>query len=489
MRIPLFRIWYSTTYTTLLIILLLLLCVSPGDIIYQTIRTNEIPKLTVIGGVYVVTALIVGLIYSTRIYTNRSVLQAIPKGYVPVEEGEVGRLVRRMVVRHLRRSAVVAWDSRPRDVRGERDAGEDEDEDEEMCAGRPGTADREREKEKAHKKKSGHGVPDATILPISAKSPPWGHVSHPGWASPASPDLPNLQYWSVICELPNLIEARAVSLAPPDPNVEISSLQFPHETPLLPDAQIVTLLQRPRAMGIRSYLARLSELGLLNPPSLGPTFLAQYEHARFSTASLTSTEFTSLMSIFADILNGMKSLDPDVIEDLRAQSTYSDTRSLAPTQSSSSRSVSSSSRSSQSAHPYRTPQLAHQPSSSSLSSGLSSSSSGASPHSPQTVRTAPSRQSRQATRSSGIYGTPRTRSAVSLNSAASLNSSGSLHSQSETGSVVVNSAQRQRTSGRSPSTLLPNSSTSSLGSGRSVIRLNPNPSEGELPYQYHIQGG
>ncbi|KAF2628616.1 hypothetical protein BU25DRAFT_28182 [Macroventuria anomochaeta] len=466
MRIPLFRIWYSTTYTTLLIILLILLCVSPGDIIYQTIRTNEIPKLFVIGGVYVFTALIVILIYSTRIYTNRSVLQAIPKPYVPVEEGEVGKMVRRMIVKHLRRSAIVAWESRPRDVRGEADAGEETDE--ELDEGRPGTAEREKEKEKTKKHKSGHGVSDATILPISAKSPPWGHISHPGWASPAVPDLPNLQYWSVICELPNLIEAKAVSLAPPDPTVETGSIQFPHETPLLPDAQIVTLLQRPRAMGLRSYLARLSELGLLNPPSLGPAFLAQYEHARFSTVCLTETQFKDIMSIFADILNGMTELDSDLIEDLRAHSLYSDTRSLAPTQSSSSRSTSgSSSSSSQSLPLHPTAQLAHQPSSSSLSSSLSSSS-GASSHSPQTLRTAPSRQ---AQRSSGIYGTPRTPSAVSF------------RTQSDRGSVVVREPRR------SPSTILPNSSTSSLGSGRSVIRLHPNPNEGELPYQYDIQGG
>jgi hypothetical protein len=467
MRIPLFRIWYSTTYTTLLIILLLLLCVSPGDIIYQTIRTEEIPKIFVIGGVYVLTALIVILIYSTRIYTNRSVLQAIPKPYVPVEEGEVGKAVRRMIVKHLRRSAIVAWDSRPRDVRTEGHTREDTDD--EVGERRPGTAERDKEKDKPyHKKHNGHGVPDATILPISAKTPPWGHVLHPGWASPASPDLPNLQYWGVICELPNLIEAKAVSLAPPDPTVETGSIQFQYETPLLPDAQIVTLLQRPRAMGLRSYLARLSELGLLNPPSLGPVFLAQYEHARFSTASITEVQFKDIMFVFADILNSMTELDADVIEDLRAQSIYSETRSLAPTQSSSSGSISSSSSSSHSLPAHRTQQLAHQPSSSSLSSSLSSSSSAASPHSPQTLRTAPSRQ---AQRGSGTHSTPRTPSALSF------------RTMSDRGSVVVREPQR------SPSTILPNSSTSSLGSGRSVIRLHPNPSEGELPYQYDIQGG
>lgn len=109
MRIPLFRIWYSTTYTTLLIILLLLLAVSPGDMIYQSVKSREIQKIFVIGGVYLLTSLIVLLVYSTRIYTNRTVLGAIPKGYVPVEDGEIGRLVRKMIVKQLKRSAVIAW--------------------------------------------------------------------------------------------------------------------------------------------------------------------------------------------------------------------------------------------------------------------------------------------------------------------------------------------------------------------------------------------
>jgi hypothetical protein len=126
MRIPLFRIWYSTTYTTLLIITILLLAISPTDTIYQSFKANELQKVFVIGGVYLLTCLIVLLIYSTRIYTNRTVLAAIPKGYVPIEEGEVGKAVRRMIVKHLKRSAVIAWDSRPRDVRGELDAVDEE---------------------------------------------------------------------------------------------------------------------------------------------------------------------------------------------------------------------------------------------------------------------------------------------------------------------------------------------------------------------------
>lgn len=411
------------------------------------------------GGVCLLTFLIVLLVYSTRLYTNRTVLAAIPKGYLPVEDGEVGKGVRRMIVKELTRSAIVAWDSRPRDLSGQ--AHDDGLDDEEL--GRPHTADSKKEKEKGQSKKKGdhHGI-EATILPVSAKNPPWGQISHPGWATPSSPDLPNLQYWSVICELPNLIEAKAVSLAPADPAIDDLDLQYPDNGPPLPDAQIVTLLQRPRTMGLRDYLTRLSEFGLLNPPTLGHTFLAQYEHARFSTASLTEPEFRDIMAIFADILNGMVEIDPVVIEEARAaQSLGSDTRSLAPTELSSESELSRST-SSHSALPYRTPMLDRQRSVSSYSESFSSAEG---TPSPQTARTAPSRQ-RERSVGNDFPRTP------------------SIRTQSETGSVLVHDMER-----RSPSTLLPNSSNSSLRSAQSVIRLHPDARNGELPYQYNISGG
>jgi hypothetical protein len=451
MRIPLFRIWYSTTYTTLLILLVLILAITPADTIYQSVRSKEIQKLFVIGGVYLLTGFIVLLIYSTRIYTNRTVLSAIPKPYIPVEEGEIGKAVRRMIAKHLRRSAIVAWDSRPRDLRRE------EEEEHTEGLSRPDTGDSKRAKSHKKKKSDYHGV-ETTILPVFAKNPPWGHVSHPGWASPSSSDLPNLQYWSVICELPNLIEAKAVSLAPLDPAIEEAGLQYPNNAPPLPDAQIVTLLQRPRTMGLRDYLARLAEFGLLNPPSLGSAFLAQYEYARFSTASLTEAEFRAIMAVFADILNGMTALDQDVVDEARAQSIATDNRSLAPTESDTLSETSSLSH-----LPYRTPLVERQRPFSMYSE---SSHNDEGTPSPQTARTAPSRQHQ---RSPGLFDMPRTPS---------------THSRSETGSVLIHSAER-----RSPSTILPNSSSSSLRSARSVIRLHPNPSQGELPYQYEIDGG
>lgn len=419
-RIPLFRIWYSTTYTVLFFILLLFLAVTPAETIYQSIRSRELQKLFVIGGAYLLTALVTLLVYSTRIYTNRTVLQAIPKPYIPVEDGEVGKLVRKMVVKALKRSAIVAWDSRPRDVRGETQYDEEGD-------ARRHTAE--------HKRRSHHGM--TTIIPVSAETPPWGHISHPGWASPASEDLPNLQYWKVVTELPNLIEAKAVSLAPPDPTID-AQLQVHGNSPLLPDAQIVAWLQRSRTMGIREYLSRLASYGLIIPPELGPKFLAQYEYARFSTNSLTETEFRNLMAIFAEILNGMTELDPAVIEEARAGSETSDSRSLASSSQTSSSSTTS-------ALPYRTPRVNSRDDD--FDSASSTASRRAGSESPVTVRTAPSMVRNM---SSSFYTLPQTPSERSL----------------ESGSVRIRPVQR---SSSTISTVLPDSSSSSIRSEGSVI--------------------
>ncbi|KAF2264616.1 hypothetical protein CC78DRAFT_532992 [Lojkania enalia] len=428
-RIPLFRIWYSTTYSVLFFFLVILLAVTPAETIYQSINSRELQKPFVIGGVYVLTVLIVLLVYATRLYTNRTVLAAIPKPYIPIEDGEVGSMVRRIIVKALRRSAIVAWDSRPRDVQNEKKA-------EEEGASRPQTAERNH----STWRRRSHFRP-STIIPVSPESPPWGHISHPGWASPASPDLPNLQYWNVVTELPNLIEAKAVSLAPPDPAME-GQIPSIHNTPVLPDAQIVTLLQRPQTMGLRDYFSRLASYGLINPPCLGPKFLSQYEYARFSTQSLTEIEFRALMGVFADILNGMTELDPALIEEAHAEDAEPDAHSFVPSESL------GNSGSPTTNEYYRTPALRRQ---SEYSDGFNGS------ESPQTLRTAPSLQRNF---SSGAHTLPRTPSERSLCS----------------GSVVIRHTQT------SPSTILPNSSTSSLRSSLSVVRLRPDPHSGDLPY-------
>ena len=353
-------------------------------------------------------------------------------------------MVRRMIVKALTRSAIIAWDSRPRDLRTEIH----------NESGKTGGV-----KNGGHKEEHLHisfwhrSHVDSTIIPVSADWPPWGHVSHPGWASPASDDYPNLQYWSVIPELPNLIEAKAVSLAPPDPAVDIPFQDS--NTPHLPDAQVVALLQRPAAMGLREYLSRLSSYGLINPPSLGPKFLSQYEYARFSSQPLTETEFRNLMAVFAEVLNGMTELDLSIIEEARADldgNEDQDTYSLAPSQSSSNNSTGS-------AIHYRSPHIGAL---SSFSYSPRSSFMDAENRSPHTLHTTSSIP--QQFSPGGAQSLPRTPSLRSFGS----------------GSVRIRPQ-------RSPSTILPNSSTSSLArSNRSAISLNLGAGEGELPYQLHF---
>lgn len=265
--------------------------VVPADIIYQSVRTKNtprnIPNVFIIAGAYVLTIVISFFIWASRIYTNRVVLKEIPKAYIPVDKGEVPRKVHRMIVKQWERSAIVAWDTMPRDIREELAKAEEIDFD------RAPKVTKER-----------------TIIQPRKASAAWGHISHPGWSSPASNDLPNLEYWRVFIELPNLIEAKAVSLAPADPRYLHLAPSGPGS---IPDARIVALLQRPLTCGLREYLERLRSYGLVNPASLSDTFVSQYEHARFSTSSLSETEFGELMATFSSLLTGMTGLDPALL--------------------------------------------------------------------------------------------------------------------------------------------------------------------------------
>ncbi|KAL9097133.1 MAG: hypothetical protein Q9165_000560 [Trypethelium subeluteriae] len=305
-RIPFFRIFYSTTYTILFAVLIILLAVSPGEIVYQCIKGKSLQEPIVIGGVYVVTATIAIFVYASRLYTSRSVLSAIPKTYVPIEPGEVGKSVRRMIVNALKRSQLIAWDSRPRDVRPE----QQQQTGKKLPQHRPGTAERTLSgfKRKSHLQDS--------VIPVTPSAPPWGNVEHPGWSSPASDDLPDLQFSTVVSELPNLIEAKAVSLAPSDMDTGSISGGNIGDSPF-PDPRVVAVLQRSAAMDLRGYLSHLSELGLIEPPTLGARFLALYEYARFSSESLTEREFRRLMDLFTEILTCMSNVDSQIILDLQ----------------------------------------------------------------------------------------------------------------------------------------------------------------------------
>ncbi|KAJ5476386.1 hypothetical protein N7475_002115 [Penicillium sp. IBT 31633x] len=273
------------------IILFCLIVLTPADAIYQCYETNRLTNVFFIIGAYVITFIFAALIYATRIYTNRSTLSGIPKAWIPVEKEDVSKSVRRLVKEGLARSAIIAYQARPRDTSTD-----------------------------------GANLQNYKPLLIDPAQPPWGHIEHPGWSSPASPDLPNLPYRTVIQELPSLIEAKAVSLAPAD-SLSLGPLDpfgppGDHTTQSLPDTRVVEVLQRPASMGLREYIRHLTSLGVVYPPELGVDFLALYERARFSPHSLHEAEFRDLMHLFAEILRGMTSLAPPVLDEIRDSASY-----------------------------------------------------------------------------------------------------------------------------------------------------------------------
>ncbi|KAJ5138698.1 uncharacterized protein N7515_003546 [Penicillium bovifimosum] len=283
------RFLNTTGFTFFALILLALIGLTPVDAVYQCYETRRLTNIFFIIGAYVITFIIAALIYATRIYTNRSTLSGIPKAWIPVEKEDVSKSVRRLVKEGLAHSAIIAYQARPRDVSTDEDNFQ-------------------------------HYKP----LLIDRERPPWGHIEHCGWSSPTSPDLPNLPYRTVIQELPSLIEAKAVSLAPADSFAPPDPFGSPgdYTTPSLPDTRVVEVLQRPASMGLREYIRHLTSLGAIYPPELGADFLALYERARFSRHSLHETEFRELMHLFAEILRGMTSLAPPVLEEIRDSASY-----------------------------------------------------------------------------------------------------------------------------------------------------------------------
>jgi len=136
--------------------------------------------------------------------------------------------------------------------------------------------------------------------------PTWGIVAHAGWSSPNSKDLPSLEFEPVLRELPNLIEAKAVSLAPPDPAFNFIS-QFNGQVVAPPDPHAVAALQHNPSTSLREYLANLADLGVLVvDEALVNDFVEKYEHARFSTDALSEAEFKEMMDVFSIVLAGVE---------------------------------------------------------------------------------------------------------------------------------------------------------------------------------------
>ncbi|KAL0940909.1 sucrase ferredoxin domain-containing protein [Colletotrichum truncatum] len=313
-----FRFIYGSFYFVLCFLLAVLLLITPGDTIYQAYSNNQPYNIWIIAATLALTILIVSFIYATRLYLNKTILAAIPKPWVPIERGDVKKKVHEMITADLRRSAAIAYDSRPRVETNALVSDTEEAFAEKTSTG--GSVGKKRfqlvnlTKPATTEKETGIALPP--------RRPVWGEIEHYGWSSPNSVDLPDLQYSTVISELPNLIEAKALTSAPPDPT---SSTRQPM---LDPDA--VALLQRPLHMGLRDYFGHLAELGVISLNATSADFLAAYEYARFSTRPISNARFRELMHLFAAILRGMRPLDPTVLGPLDEPSDESDIDNDAP---------------------------------------------------------------------------------------------------------------------------------------------------------------
>ncbi|EFR03789.1 sucrase/ferredoxin domain-containing protein [Nannizzia gypsea CBS 118893] len=286
----LFRIVSATLFSFLSIILLALTVLSPADIIYQSRRNNGLGNIFAVSIVYLLTLSFSFVIYAGRLFTNRGVFAAIPKPWIPVEKADVPTTVRRLVVEGFLRSSVIAQQARPRDI----------------------TQD-----DTSHL--------DQSLLIPSNQEPPWGTISHAGWTAPHCPDLPNQEFEAVIKELPHLIEAKAVSLAPMDPrsasrlgHQAFDNSQEDERRREVPDKRVVEVLQRPPNACLRDYLNHLNHLNLIDPPHLIGDFLRLYECSRFSARPLEEGEFREMMGLFAEILRSMKEIDPAILSELQS---------------------------------------------------------------------------------------------------------------------------------------------------------------------------
>ncbi|RYP69048.1 hypothetical protein DL770_008326 [Monosporascus sp. CRB-9-2] len=346
------RITYTSIYVFLCFVLTLLLLIVPADIVRQVLKhTFQQANVLVLAIVYMFTLIVVTFVYVLRLYTTRAVLASIsvPRPRIPVfEKGDgvkVNADVRAVIRAGLSRSAAIAWAARPkvipreagaegletvvesdhaageisRDDEPRRNGAEDRNDNRKTSCLRLFSCFRSNKKKKQEKKIT--TAEDQMGIALPPVRPVWGHIEHDGWESPDSPDLPNLQYSTVLAELPNLIEAKAVSLAPPlDAESTSTSNNLPQTQTLDPEA--VMLLQRALNMSMRDYVGHLTGLGVLpsddgdNPEQqqqVVSEFLDVYERARFSTRPMSRAHFRNLMHLFAEVLRAMRPPQPEVL--------------------------------------------------------------------------------------------------------------------------------------------------------------------------------
>ncbi|KAM0556020.1 hypothetical protein ACHAPJ_006001 [Fusarium lateritium] len=295
---------YRTLYLLLYVCLLGLLIATPADAIHRSFRNGQLYNIWILIAAYVLAIVVVSFVFITRLYINKTDLGSIPKGWVPIEKGDLRSAVYKVIGLGLGRSASIAYESRPR-LQTDDTTPDDEDVETRVKLGFDGPS----------------GPAEELVVVIPRRKPVWGDIEHYGWASPNAPDLPNLEYSTVFSELPNLIEGKALTLAPPDPTSETN--------PPLLDPEAVALLQRTANMSLRDYMVHLADLGVLEMDATAIKFLSHYEHARFSNRPISNARFKELMHLFAEILRAMEPLDPDVLDaedqtDTSSPSSYGD---------------------------------------------------------------------------------------------------------------------------------------------------------------------
>ena len=303
------RIADSALFGILIVALFCLIIISPVDSIYQCYRTQRLTDIFFIAGAYLITFFLAVFIYASRIYTNRTVLASIPKAWIPVEREDLGPNVRGLVEDGLSRSAIIAYQARPRDM------GPEEQNNNNNNNNNNNGYEREE-----WEKRSGGSVKESLL--VDPDRPPWGKIQHPGWSSPSPSkgDLANLPYREVLREIPYLIEAKAVSLVPFE---QPAMVDCAGGGVGVPDTRVVEVLQRPASMGLREYVQHLMSFELINPPELAGEFIPMYAYARFSMRALHEDEFRRLMHVFAQILRGMRALSPQMIDEVRRRNNTS----------------------------------------------------------------------------------------------------------------------------------------------------------------------
>ncbi|RKF80912.1 putative sucrase ferredoxin domain-containing protein [Golovinomyces cichoracearum] len=295
--------FYVGSYTILNIVLVVLLLVTPGDAIRQALDNKQPYNVFAIAGTYFLTLILAITLYASRKCAESATLKAIPKTWIPIEKGDVSKKVREMIILSLHRSAVIAWNSRPRIVQEPMDVSEITRSSFPLDQYGNINKDQRTRRDRSSSKKS-----DQISIAVPSRSI-FGEIIHDGWSSPLSSDFPDLHYMTVISELPHLTEAKVVSLVSPHANNNSESPELRHGS--------VDILRRPMGMSFRDYIGYLCSLNIITTPDTAFEFLSLYEYARFSENPLNEIEFKKLVESFAEILRGIKAFNPESLTETK----------------------------------------------------------------------------------------------------------------------------------------------------------------------------